>query len=388
MGSFTTFVPAYFGSDSFLSVGKLTAELNMKKALILCGKSAIRHGELAQKLLKDVSIQSVVFTDIQPEPTDQSIEKACAFARQENGIDGIIAIGGGSCMDTAKCVNVMLNNAGSLDDYAVTGENRPTAPGFPLVLIPTTAGTGSECTAASIFISSNTGRKMSVRKLNCTLASLAIVDPQLSRYMPDKLTIATGIDALCHAFEAYTVPQTNPISDALAKEAISLIYKNLPQALCQRAEDLYARQALADAASMAGMAFANSMLHLVHAIGHSLGAVLHQSHGLMVGQALPAVVNYIADAVPDRIQTIGALMDISFAENVSEEQVGRKTAQRICEFYDRVGFPTLKELGATREQVFEAEKFVRLDGCFPFSPKKVSDAEIHDLLAQTYERQF
>ena len=102
MGSFTTFVPAYFGSDSFLSVGKLTAELNMKKALILCGKSAIRHGELAQKLLKDVSIQSVVFTDIQPEPTDQSIEKACAFARQENGIDGIIAIGGGSCMDTAN----------------------------------------------------------------------------------------------------------------------------------------------------------------------------------------------------------------------------------------------------------------------------------------------
>ena len=388
MESFTTFVPTYFGSESFLSLGKLTAALNMKKALILCSKSVMQHGELAQKMLKDVSIQSVVCADIQPEPTDQSIERVCAFARREKGIDGIIAIGGGSCMDTAKCVNVLLNNEGTIEDFASVGGNRPTVPGFPLVLIPTTAGTGAECTYSSIFISSSSGRKMSVRKPNCTLARLAIVDPQLSRYMPGELTVATGIDALCHAVEAYTVLQTNPVSDALAKEAISLIYRNLPQALCRGDEDLCVRQDLANAASMAGMAFANSMLHLVHAIGHSLGTVLHKPHGLMVGQALPAVVNLIADAVPDRIQTIGSLIDTSFAEDASKAQIGRKTAQRICEFYEHVGFPTLKELGATREQAFEAEKYVRLDGCFAFSPQKVSDAEIHDLLIQTYERRF
>ena len=385
MRKFDSFVPVYFGKDSLNSIGHLSAERSITKALIVCDHGLANIGQHAVVILKEAGIESVLFTGVRPEPTDESIMKGIETANSHGGIDGIVGIGGGSSLDTAKCLNVLLNNPGPLKLYASIGENLPTKPGFPLILIPTTAGTGAECTFSSIFTCTETGQKMSIRKPNCTLASAAIIDPCLTFHMPPMLTISSGVDALCHAMEAFTVKDTNPVSDALAKEAITLAYQHLPRAVRNGAQDEEAREAMAVSATLAGMAFSNTLLHLAQAVGHSLGAVLHKPHGLMVGQALPEIMEYICDVCPDRVKMAGTLIGIHFQGNESQEQIGSMVKQQLYALYDAIGFPSLRDMGFTLDEALEAVPLVEKDGCFTFSPKSMNQDQIVACIRNIYE---
>ena len=382
---FVSFVPIYFGKGSLHILGKLAADMGIKKVLIVCDGSLTAFGSRAADILQESGIESLTFCEIQPEPTDESIQKG-VNAASDRGVDGIIGIGGGSSLDTAKCINVMLNNPDDLTTYASIGKDQPTKPGFPLILIPTTAGTGAECTFSSIFTCTATGQKMSVRKPNCTLARAAVVDPVLSMQMPKMLTLASGVDALCHAMEAYTVKQTNPVSDALAKESVSLVYQYLPRAVNNGMQDMEAREQMANAAALAGMAFGNTMLHLAHAIGHSMGAVLHQPHGLIVGQALPEVMEWIGEVYPKRISSLGVQIGVPLAEMGNTQKAGKIVKKALYRFYEEIGFPTLQDMGISLEEIMKAVPLVEKDGCFRFSPRSMDRRQIAESLRHIYER--
>lgn len=387
MSQFTSFVPVYFGKERLDVLGELSIEKKITNAFIVCDDALSDVGRRAAALLASVGIKSVLFTEIRPEPTDKSIFKGVEAAKKHPGINGIVGIGGGSSLDTAKCINVLLNNPGPLKQYASVDADLPTKPGFPLILIPTTAGTGAECTFSSIFTCVESGQKMSIRKPNCTLASAAIIDSSLTLHMPQMLTIASGVDALCHAMEAYTVKAPNPVSDALAKEAITLAYRYLPRAVKNASRDEEAREYMSVSAALAGMAFSNTFLHLAHAVGHSLGAVLHKSHGLMVGQALPEIIEFISDVYPERVKTEGELMGLRFEGHETEEQIGSMVKERIYALYRTIGFPSLKDMGFTLEEALKAVPLVERDGCFPFSPKPMNKEQIITCITNIYNHQ-
>lgn len=336
--------------------------------------------------LQEAGIDSVVFDGVVPDPTDISVYAAHKVLVEAGGVDGIVGMGGGSAIDTAKAVNCAVNNPPPLWKHSVSGGWEPCKPGLPLFLVSSTAGTGAEVTAPAMITFTEKGLKSSLRHNGCTFANWAFVDPQLCLTMPRSLTVATGIDALCHAAESMTVIRPNPISDALAKEAIRLIFKYLPLVLEDEQNIVY-REKMSVAAMLAGQAFAVTLVHMGHAIGHGIGAVLHRPHGNMVGAALPWAMNYVSDVYSERVKDIGECMGMHWSGGESSEEIGKRIAEHIYAFYKKIGLPSLAELGLQRQEVINCAPAVLSDACNRYSPKAaMTEEEIRAALAQVFDQ--
>lgn len=233
-----------------------------------------------------------VYTDI---PVDSSLEVVNRIAAlyRELDCDALVAVGGGSVIDTAKGVRLVLSQ--DTDDIlALSGvENLPLGAHVPFIVVPTTAGTGSECTGVAVIRNDANGVKMEFLS-PFVEPDAAVIDPRMTLGLPPKATASTGMDALCHAIEALTCLQANPLSSAYATEAIRLIVRHLPEAT-RRGSNREARFAMALASTMAGIAFSNSMVGAVHAIGHALGGVCHVPHAVAMTILLPHVMAYNAE---------------------------------------------------------------------------------------------
>lgn len=233
-----------------------------------------------------------VYTDI---PVDSSLEVVNRIAAlyRELDCDALVAVGGGSVIDTAKGVRLVLSQ--DTDDIlALSGvENLPLGAHVPFIVVPTTAGTGSECTGVAVIRNDANGVKMEFLS-PFVEPDAAVIDPRMTLGLPPKATASTGMDALCHAIEALTCLQANPLSSAYAMEAIRLIVRHLPEAT-RRGSNREARFAMALASTMAGIAFSNSMVGAVHAIGHALGGVCHVPHAVAMTILLPHVMAYNAE---------------------------------------------------------------------------------------------
>jgi alcohol dehydrogenase len=227
-------------------------------------------------------------------------------------------------------------------------------------------------------------RKTTIRSKNCNLSTLAIVDPQLMMGLPPHLTAMTGIDAFAHASECMSNNKTNPVSNALAKEAIANLHTYIPRAV-ENGSDKEAREKIAVAAMLAGTAFANSLPHLGHCFGHSIGATLHLPHGLAIGAAIAQALNFVADKVPERIREIGVAMGLDMSRASTAEDIGRTVGNGVMKFKEDIKLSTLKEQGAKREDVISAWPLVTKDGCYPFSPKEVTEADAKELLGKMYD---
>jgi alcohol dehydrogenase len=335
-----------------------------------------------EKSLKEAGIDYVVFKDVAPDPTDVSIEAGGKVAREAK-VDVVIGIGGGSCLDTAKGVNVLMANPSPLSDYFLGG--KPTAPGLPLFLIPTTAGTGSECTLSCIVTDTKGKRKTTIRSKNCNIATLAIVDPGLSVGLPPHLTSITGADAFCHSAESMTVKITNGVSDALAKESIRNLSNYLPTAIAT-GTDVVAREKVATAAMMSGMAFANTLCHLGHCFGHSIGATLHLPHGLCVGVSIAQAIYFVTDAIPDKVKELGLAMGLDMSRANTAEDIANTVGNGIQEFKKKIKLPALKDQpGVDKEKVISAYPLVTKDGCYPFSPKTLTEQQVKEYLGKIYD---
>ncbi len=386
MKTFKNFVPTIMGEGALASLKNTIREKQLQKVFLVYDPFLKEAAQKVASLVQAAGAEVVFYDGVTPDPTDVSCIAGANVLKDVGGVDGIIGLGGGSAMDTAKCINVLATNPEPMYLYTTPGGNHPTAPGLPLILIPTTAGTGAECTYVAVVTWTQYGNnKISVKSQNCCTACLAIVDPDMSKSMPKSVTLASGVDGLTHACEAMTVARTNPVSDALAKEAIRLIVKNLP-IVCENGEDLAAREAMGNAALMAGQAFSNTLVHLGHAFGHSFGAFFHKPHGFMVGAALPNVLAYVAPSCPEQVQAIGECMGLAFADTASAEEIGQKTANAVLEFYNRIQFPTLKELGIARDEVKNITDFVCKDPCFRLSSRPMEESEIEAFALKIYDR--
>jgi alcohol dehydrogenase class IV len=295
----------------------LMARLGLARPLIVTDPYIAGCGILdrATGLLDKARIAWVVFADTVADPTTEVIETGVGTLR-DGDFDSLVAIGGGSSIDTAKGMSVLFANGGQMRDYKVPAEIPQAGP--PIVAVPTTAGTGSEVTRFTVVSDTETDEKMLIAGLACCPAA-AIVDYELTLSMPYRLTADTGIDSLTHAIEAYVSRRANPFTDGLAKNAMGLIARHI-RAACAEPDNRAAREAMMLGATTAGMAFSNASVALVHGMSRPIGAFFHVPHGLSNAMLLPEITAYSAPAALERYA------DCARAMGVAEEGEGSQAA--------------------------------------------------------------
>lgn len=330
---------------------------------------------------------STVFDDV---PPDSSIETVHAAAKvyNDNGCDAIIAVGGGSVIDTCKAVNILVSEGGD-DLRAYSGAHVLKRPLKPLFVVPTTSGTGSETTAIAVISDNQAGVKMPFVSY-FLMPNAAVLDPRMTLTLPPHITAMTGMDAMTHALEAYTCMAHNPISDAYATAAIRKISDNL-LAVLDNPSDSDGRLELAQASTMAGVAFSNAMVGLVHALGHSLGAVCHLPHGLCMNLFLPYVLEFNKDTNGDRIAEL--LLPLAGADVYASTPVAQRADRAIAEvrrlrddIFARCKLPrTLQETGkVTREQFEHIADLTLDDGAIIINPKEIDRKQVMALLEKAW----
>ena len=256
--------------------------------------------------INDAGIETVCFDGVLPDPPDEMVEEAAEIARSSK-CDVIVAIGGGSSMDTAKGVNVLINNPPPIRQYF--GVQKNLRPGLPMAFIPTTAGTGSETTNMCVISCVSLNKKDSVVSPVC-VGEMAFLDAELTLGLPSVPTAQTGIDAFAHVVESITGAQANPLSDALCRDAIRTIKKWLPVAVAD-GKNIVAREKMMEASFFAGMAFTNALVHLGHSIGHTIGARFHVPHGQACAFCLPEVIEYTARTEKEKVIMICEAMGVN-----------------------------------------------------------------------------
>ncbi|AKL96441.1 alcohol dehydrogenase, class IV [Clostridium aceticum] len=380
--SFNVFVPAIMGSGASLRTGIKVREMGCKKVLMVYDKGLKDVGiaDVIVQNIQSAGVETVIFDKVVPDPPDTMIEEAAEIAKSE-GVDGIVAVGGGSSMDTAKGINVLINNPPPIMKYF--GVQKNLKPGLPLIFIPTTSGTGSEATNMCVISCTSRGNKDSIVSPVC-VGSLSIVDPDLTLGLPPKITAATGIDALAHAVESMTGGNANPMSDALAREAIRGIVKWLPIAY-KDGSNLEAREHMILASMYAGMAFTNALVHLGHCIGHTLGAKFHVSHGLACAAALPEVIEYTSKTEWKKVAMICECFGAEVLENATPEEIGLIGKNAIRSFLKSLDIPNMKELGLKLEDVVKIAPLVTADTGFALVPYRITAAKIAEILKSAYD---
>ena len=305
------------GGGALAELPALMARLGLKHPLVVTDPYIARFGILdrATALLDKAQLPWSVFSDTVSDPTTDVIDIGVAILR-DGGFDSLVAIGGGSSIDTAKGMSVLFANGGSMRDWKVPAEIPQLGP--PLIAIPTTAGTGSEVTRFTVVTDTETDEKMLIAGLACCPAA-AIVDYELTLSMPYRLTADTGIDSLTHAIEAYVSRRASPFTDGLARNAMGLIARHI-RAACAEPDNRAAREAMMLGATTAGMAFSNASVALVHGMSRPIGAFFHVPHGLSNAMLLPEITAFSAPAALERYA------DCARAMGVAEEGEGSQAA--------------------------------------------------------------
>lgn len=368
--------------DEMRRLGCTTAMVVTDKGV--AGVGLIKYIEEAFKGVKDCKIAQV-FDEAPPDSSNRIADK---LAKQfvAKGCDIFIAVGGGSAMDTAKGANIVIS-ANSDDLLSLQGAENIDFDILPMIAVPTTSGTGSEVTRAAIIYNEDKQVKM-LFGADKLYPDVAVLDPRMTATVPPKITAATGMDAMTHAIEAYIDLQKSPIDDAYAKEAISLIAKYLVRATEKGAEDLEARLGMANAATMAGIAFSNAMVGAVHATAHSCGAVCHVPHGIANSILLPwclefnmgKVAPYIAELAP----LLGAeptCLDVEEQAHVTVQLI-RNMAQKLNEIS---GMPLrLRDAGVTEDKLPLIARTSINDGCTFYNPEEMTYEDALGILTRAF----
>jgi alcohol dehydrogenase len=315
-----------FGLGAAARVGKRAVGLGMRQVLLVTDKGLVESQMCAEVegSLRESGLTVTVFSEVLPDPGAEAIA-AAVRAYRAAGADSLVALGGGSPMDTAKALGVLAVAGGEdIMPFAFGGTQTPG--GIPpLICLPTTAGTGSEVTCIAIV--THGGAKKLVRHPSLA-PTLALVDPHLTLGMPPALTASTGLDALAHALEAMTTTMANPLSDALALDAIERIFNWLPTAVKQ-GDNLEARTQMSLAAMNAGLAFLNGRVHLGHAVGHSLGTVFKVPHGFACAVCLPGIMGFVAPAASEAMGKIAAVVPDSDVVKATQQLLADVQAPRL-----------------------------------------------------------
>ncbi len=364
-------------------------QLGVHNLLILTDKG-VRNAGLVKYVVNSFENSPVTIADIVDDiPSDSSINIVNEIAKiyRTNQCDGLVAIGGGSVIDTAKGVNILVSEKGeNLIDFA--GADILKKPLKPFIVIPTTAGTGSEVTIAAMIKDEKTQTKMGFTS-PYLLPNIAILDPRMTLTLPPRITAATGMDALTHAIEAYTCLQKNPLSDAYAWKAIEIISNNLIPAV-ENGKNSEIRLNMALAATMAGIAFSNSMVGMVHSLGHAVGAVAHVHHGVAMSIFLPYVLRYNLDKIEkDLSELLLPLTSLDKFVDTPKDERANKVIEEIFNLREKLNkianLPkTLKEAGVKKEQFDEIAQKAINDGSLTVNPKDMFIENALTILEEAY----
>lgn len=368
---------AYFGEEA---VKSLTVELknrNLERVLLVTDSDLVRNKVTTKvtKLLATARIIYQIYDKVQPNPTIRNVKEAAEVARQFRA-DVVVAVGGGSVIDTAKAISILLANPDVTDLRKLEGMSNTKNKGLPLIAITTTSGTAAEVTINYVITDEDRERKFVCVDVH-DIPVVAIIDPELSQTMPEKLCAATGMDALVHAIEGYINKDSWQLTDMYCLKAVQMIAENLPAAVKGNAN---AREQMAYAQYIAGMGFSNSGLGLAHSMAHPLSAVYGIPHGVACAMLLAPVMKFNASATGTKYRDLAEALGVKAAAKKSPAEARKAAITAVEKLAKAVGIPSkLKEFGVETKQLdFLAESALN-DACTPGNPQTVTKKKIIDL---------
>ncbi len=369
---------SYFGPGARRELPEVVKRLGKTKALVVTDPGLIKFGVAGKvtEVLDAASIPYEVFSDVKPNPTVSNVQHGID-AYKASGADFIIAIGGGSAIDTAKGIGIVINNPEFADIVSLEGCAPTRHKSVPIVALPTTAGTAAETTINYVIIDEQKQKKMVCVDPN-DIPAVAIIDAELMYSLPPALTAATGMDALTHAIEGYITKGAWSMSDMFEIEAIRMISASLPTAVAEPS-NAEARNAMAVAQYIAGMAFSNVGLGLVHGMAHPLGSLFDVPHGVANALLLPTIMEFNMPCCLDKYPAIARAMGVN-TDGMSAEEASKAACQAVKDLAIKVGIPQhLTELGITRNDIPRLAQQAIEDVCTPGNPREVTLAEIEQL---------
>lgn len=366
---------SYHGKGAIQDIATEVKTRGFKKAFVCSDPDLIKFGvtKKVTNVLDNAGFAYEIYSNIKPNPTIENVQTGVK-AFKDSGADYIIAIGGGSSMDTSKAIGIIINNPEFEDVRSLEGVAPTKKPCVPIIAVPTTAGTAAEVTIN--YVITDVEKK---RKFVCVdthdIPVVAIVDPDMMSSMPKGLTASTGMDALTHAIEGYITKGAWEMTDMFHLKAIEIISKNLRGAVENTPEG---REGMALGQYIAGMGFSNVGLGIVHSMAHALGAVYDTPHGVANAILLPTVMAYNADATGDKYKYIAKAMGVEGTENMTQEEYRKAAVDAVRQLSIDVGIPAdLKDIVKEEDVQFLAESAVA-DACAPGNPK---DASLEDIIA-------
>jgi alcohol dehydrogenase class IV len=379
--SYNQLCPVIFGTGAVEQLPVKVKELGGTKALCIYD-NGVKAAGISDKIIAGLAaagIEVVTFDGVMPDAPDTVINNIGKLAQDEK-VDIVIGVGGGSTLDSAKAAAILVENPLPINRYFVTTGIQFQS-STPVILVPTAAGTGSEVTLMAVLHDHELHAKNGVLKA----ANLAIVDPELTLTVPPAITAATGLDALSHAIEAFTSNRSNPKSDVLSLAAIKLVAENLEIAY-KNGSDIASRENLSFASNIAGMAFNDASVHFGHAAAHELGVRLNVSHGVACAYTIPEVIAFSADSIPRKSVQIAEALGLKLPQGTSAEAAANAAADWIRNLMRRLRIKSLREQGISREAAVScAQGAVENNWFVVCAPKPVDVSVMACLIGRMYD---
>lgn len=371
---------SYFGRGSRTKLGEELKKRGYNKVLVVTDFTLMQANITKRviEILESVGIAYFVYLHVKPNPTVKNVQDGLMLAQISN-VDAIVAVGGGSVIDTAKAISIIMTNPEHSSVTSLDGAVETRNKGLPLFALPTTAGTAAEVTINYVITDEKNMKKMVCVDVH-DIPVCAIIDPDLMQGMPQQLAATTGMDALTHAMEGYITKSGWLIPDMFHVNAMSLIYKNLEKAANEK-DDL-AIEKMAYAQYIAGMGFSNVGLGIVHSMAHSLGAFFDTPHGLANAILLPHVLRFNGKECPELFRNMGRAFGLDM-NNTNDEEAVEKVVNAVTDLSKKLEIPqTLQEIGIPREMIPQLANQAINDACTPGNPR---DVTVDDIIKIYYE---
>ncbi|MBQ9827455.1 MAG: iron-containing alcohol dehydrogenase [Lachnospiraceae bacterium] len=369
-----------FGAGTADAIPEIIDGRGLKKVMVVYD-AGVKAAGIAEKVTAQVEksgADHIIFDGVIPNPTNEVVEEAAKIAKAEN-VDGFVAVGGGSSIDLAKAVNVLMTNPGSIGEYG--GMNMVKNACLPLIAIPTTAGTSSEITNVSALIDTQKVIKYVVIDNNI-VPSDVICDPEFTRTVPPSVTAATGMDAITHAVESYISNMATPLSEYNALEGLKILHKNLPTVV-KDGNDMAAREQMMLGCIIAGFSFSNANLGLVHGIAHTLSAHFGLAHGMANATVLPYIMAYNAESCPEKMVDMAKAIGLETTGDIEKDKL--LLSEELLRLTKELGIRTLSEQGISRDDFDMLASDVLMEPVLGFNPRQgITKEDVLDILEKAF----
>ena len=368
---------SYFGKGSISNVAAEVKARGLQKVLLVTDKDLVKFNVATKvmKVMDDAGIPYTVYDDIKANPTIQNVQEGVELCKKE-GADCIVAVGGGSVIDTSKAIGIIMTNPEFADVRSLEGTADTKNPCLPIIAISTTSGTAAEVTINYVITDVEKHRKFVCVDPH-DIPVVAIVDPEMSASMPKGLCAATGMDALTHAIEGYITKGAWELTDMLHLKAIEIIARSLRKSV---AGDMDGREEMAIGQYIAGMGFSNVGLGIVHSMAHPLSALYDTPHGVACATILPTVLEYNAEATGEKYREIARAMGVEGVDTMTQEEYRKAAVQAVRQLGQDVGIPQkVSEVGVKEEDIHFLAESAMADACTPGNPKDPTLEDVENL---------